>query len=191
MIGRKSEDRAGAVEEAARILALLAEPERLRVVSALVLGYSSVSDITTVTGVDARAVAKAIARLVAGELVVQEGDGYRFASEELKIAARLVAEDHEDPGIDAPPVDARILRGFLKGGRLTSIPTARAKRLVVLDYLAQRFEPGKRYSEKKVNEILAEFNDDTASLRRYLVDENFLTRERGYYWRSGGRFEIG
>ena len=77
----------------------------------------------------------------------------------------------------------------MKGGRLKSIPAARAKRLVVLDHLAQSFEPGRRYPEKTVNGILAEFNDDTAALRRYLVDEGFLTRERGYYWRIGGRFE--
>jgi DNA-binding transcriptional ArsR family regulator len=40
------DERVGVAEDAARILALLAEPERLRVVAALVLGYSSVSDIT-------------------------------------------------------------------------------------------------------------------------------------------------
>jgi hypothetical protein len=189
MTPRGPDERTAAAEDAARILALLAEPDRLRVVAALVLGYSGVSDIARVTGVAAGAVSKAIARLVAGELVVREDGGYRFATEELKIAARQVAEAEDEEGIDAPPGEARILRSFMRGGRLKSIPTARAKRLVVLDHLAQAFEPGRRYPEKKVNEILAEFNDDTAALRRYLVDELFLTRERGYYWRTGGRFE--
>jgi hypothetical protein len=32
---------------------------------------------------------------------------------------------------------------------------------------------------------------DTAALRRYLVDEEFLTRDHGVYWRSGGSFPTG
>ena len=32
--------------------------------------------------------------------------------------------------------------------------------------------------------------DDYAALRRYLVDEGFLTREGGIYWRSGGTVEV-
>jgi hypothetical protein len=58
----------------------------------------------------------------------------------------------------------------------------------VLDWLSQRFEPGERYSEARVNLILGQVHADTAALRRYLVDEEFLTRERGVYWRSGGTF---
>ena len=34
---------------------------------------------------------------------------------------------------------------------------------------------------------LEEFYDDATSLRRYLVDEGFLTRREGVYWRTGGR----
>jgi hypothetical protein len=185
-------DHAGAVDDAVRILSLLAEPERLRVVAALVLGYRGVADIARVSGVAERTVARAISRLVAGGLVLQEESGYRFASEELKKAARLMAAAQGDQalGADAPPDEARVLRSFMREGRLEAIPTARSKRRVVLEYLAQQFEPGRRYPEKQVNKILARFNEDTAALRRYLVDEEFLTRERGYYWRSGGRFEV-
>ena len=52
--------------------------------------------------------------------------------------------------------------------------------------LAQEFEVGMRYSERQVNAILRRFHDDVAALRRYLVDEEFLSRESGRYWRSGG-----
>ena len=40
-----------------------------------------------------------------------------------------------------------------------------------------------------VNLILAQVHPDTAALRRYLVDEGILDRERGEYWRSGGTFD--
>jgi hypothetical protein len=81
---------------------------------------------------------------------------------------------------------AKVLRSFVRDGRLTQIPTARSKRLVVLDRLAQEFEPGRRYPERTVNTILGRWHDDTASLRRYLVDEGFMSRDAGVYWRTGG-----
>jgi hypothetical protein len=81
-----------------------------------------------------------------------------------------------------------VLRAFVRDGRLTSIPAARSKRIVVLDLLAQEFDPGRRYSEAVVNLILGRFNADVAALRRYLVDEGFLEREHGEYWRAGGTY---
>lgn len=85
----------------------------------------------------------------------------------------------------------RVLRSFLDSdGRVHTIPTRHAKLLVVLDHLAQSFEPGRSYSEAEVNEVLNRFHADHAALRRYLVDEQFLTREDGRYWRSGGTFDV-
>jgi hypothetical protein len=75
---------------------------------------------------------------------------------------------------------------FIKDGRLVIMPSRRSKLLAVLDRLAQEFELGRTYPEAEVNEILGGFHDDYAALRRYLVDEGFMTREGGVYWRSGG-----
>ncbi len=53
--------------------------------------------------------------------------------------------------------------------------------------MAQAFEPGRRYPELTVNQILKAWYDDYAALRRYLVDEELLSRTPyGTYWRSGG-----
>jgi hypothetical protein len=85
----------------------------------------------------------------------------------------------------------QVLRSFLADdGRLRSIPAKHAKRLVVLDHLAQRFEPGQRYPEAEVNRRLREAHPDVAALRRYLVEDGFLDREAGVYWRTGGSFEV-
>lgn len=79
-----------------------------------------------------------------------------------------------------------LLARFVKDGRLVTIPTTHSKRLVILDWLAQEFVPGRHYSEAAVNLILGQRHADTAALRRYLVDEGFLDRAEGQYWRSGG-----
>jgi hypothetical protein len=78
---------------------------------------------------------------------------------------------------------------FIKKGRLVIIPSKRSKLRPVLDHIAQEFEPGRTYPEPEVNDILMRYNDDYAALRRYLVDEGFMTREAGVYWRSGGTVE--
>jgi hypothetical protein len=81
----------------------------------------------------------------------------------------------------------KVLRAFLDDdGRLVSMPAKHRKRLVVLDHIARVFVPGERYPESEVNVMLRAFDDDVAMLRRYLVDEGFLTREDAVYWRTGG-----
>ena len=85
--------------------------------------------------------------------------------------------------------EQRVLDTFVRGGRLVLLPTKRSKWLVVLDFLSQQFEPGRTYTEAEVSETLQTFHDDYAALRRYLVDEGFLTREANVYWRSGGTVE--
>lgn len=88
-------------------------------------------------------------------------------------------------------LDNRVLRNFLADdGRLHTIPTRYSKLLVVLDHLAQAFEPGRRYEEKEVNAVLERAHPDFAALRRYLVEAQFLTRQDGVYWRSGGSFDV-
>lgn len=81
---------------------------------------------------------------------------------------------------------AKVMRTFVVDGRLTSIPRAASKRLVILDWLAQLFEPGRHYSESMVNLMLGQHHSDTAALRRYLVDAGLLDRAGGRYWRCGG-----
>ena len=55
--------------------------------------------------------------------------------------------------------------------------------------MARTFEPGHRYPEHEVNDVLRTFWPDYAALRRYLVDEGFLDRADGVYWRAGGTVE--
>ena len=85
----------------------------------------------------------------------------------------------------ADPPD--LLRPFIRGGRITALPARRARRRLLLDRVAQAFEPGRTYPESAVNEILKQVFDDHCTLRRYLVDEEFMSRSpAGLYWRAGG-----
>ena len=79
------------------------------------------------------------------------------------------------------------LRPFIRNGRITAIPAKRSRRLLLLDQVAQAFEPGRNYPEPAVDEILRAVFDDHCTLRRALVDESFMSRDnQGLYWRAGG-----
>jgi hypothetical protein len=95
------------------------------------------------------------------------------------------------PDLDATAVlgalarDPR-LRVFLGGDRIETIPAKQSRRRLMLERIAQAFEPGVRYSEQRVSLFLGTLHPDYAALRRYLVDEDLLSRSGGEYWRTGG-----
>jgi hypothetical protein len=177
--------------DAAALVGLLADSDRRRVVAALVLGAADLDAIERAAGLTAAQVGRALARLVSAGLVVRGADGtLAIVGAAFGVAARSAAAANPTTRHDGPPEVARVLDAFVRDGRLVSIPVAHAKRLVVLDRLAQEFEPGRQYSEPMVNLILGRWHADTAALRRYLVDDGFLERRAGRYWRAGGTFEV-
>ncbi len=178
--------------DAGRLAGLLAEPDRRRVVAALILEAGELPDIIAATGLGGRSVVDALDRLTSGGLVEQGADGTFIVLEEsFKAAARAAAPERPTGQHGDEPEDhQRVLDRAIVDGRLVKLPTKRSKRLVVLERLAQEFEPGARYVEREANAILRAFDDDVAALRRYLVDEGFLDRADGEYWRSGGRVDV-
>ena len=178
--------------DAAGIVGHLAHPDRRRVLAGLILGASTVDDVKRMTGLTTRAAMTSLTRLVDSDLVLRDNDGHYWLVEDAFRVAVIDAQATSPPeqleGVTADT--ARVLRAFVRDGRLVSIPAQHAKRLVVLDLLAQEFEPGRRYPERKVNAILRKWNEDTAALRRYLVDDGFLDRDGGEYWRAGGAYDV-
>jgi hypothetical protein len=88
--------------------------------------------------------------------------------------------------------DDRVLENFVDvAGRLLSIPVQRKKRLAVLTWLVEDFQPGRLYPESEVNRVIARRHPDFAALRRYLVDEELMQRRRSVYWRTGSVPNVG
>lgn len=88
--------------------------------------------------------------------------------------------------------DDPVLENFVDGaGRLISIPVQRKKRLAVLRWIVEDFQPGRLYAEAEVNRVISRRHPDFASLRRFLVDEELMQRRRGVYWRTGSMPNVG
>ena len=77
----------------------------------------------------------------------------------------------------------KVLENFFEYGKLKSIPVQRKKRLIVLQEIAKAFEVGKEYTEREVNIIIADFNDDFCTLRREFINEKIFVRNEGKYTR--------
>jgi ADP-ribose pyrophosphatase YjhB (NUDIX family) len=166
---------------------MLAEPARLRVVAALALGARTADDVETLSGLGQREIAAALRRLQSAGLVSAEKGELRLHEELFKESARAQAPDPlPDAALSADPATAAVLRAFVRNGRIASFPIARAKRRLLLEHVVGGFEPGVRYPERQVNDVLRAWHEDYAALRRYLVDEQLLAREDGVYWRIGG-----
>ena len=100
-----------------------------------------------------------------------------FSQQELSIVASEV---------DADAYDKKVIKDYSRrDGSLKTLPSQRKKLEAILRYVVKAFEVGKRYSEKQVNEILARYHEDTATLRRELVGFGLMQREGGggEYWR--------
>ena len=168
---------------------LLADPDRLRVFGALALQPGTPDEVVAATGLSLRTVLSALAKLEGGEVVRVVDDVWSVDVGSLRRHAQAdSSEVYEEEGLG--PREAAVLRAFLRDGRLVSIPSVRSKRLVVLDHVCKVFEIGVRYPEAEVDVLVRAFHDDYATLRRHLVDEGFLSREAGVYWRSGGSVDL-
>jgi hypothetical protein len=174
------------------LVGLLAEPARLRVVAALVLGARTHAEITQAAGLDPKTVAAALHRLHTGGLVEDAPGGYVLRTALFKEAARAAAPPPiaDKPHGYADPKVEQLIRTFVRDGRLVRLPAQQARRRIVLEHVASSFEPGVRYSEREVDAVLRAWTEgglvDYVTLRRYLVDESLLDRDGGEYWRSGG-----
>lgn len=183
-----STDRTGDEPDANIVVGLLADPDRRRVLAAVELGASTLERIITTTGLADHRAAKALGRLVDGRIVTTTAaSGFMIAGDVFTRAARSALQRPRSDEHAAEPAESRkVLDAFVRSGRIISMPTAPFKRRVVLDWLARRFEPGRRYPEAAVNEMLGGHVVDPATLRRSLVDETFLDRTDAVYWRAGG-----
>jgi hypothetical protein len=174
-----------------RFFKTLANESRLKIVGILANREASVSDLADLLNLREPAISHHLSILKELELVTMRAEGnahiYQLNGNALiqmnkdLFSAQSMAALAEK--VDKQGWEGKVLRTFVIDDRLTQIPAQHKKRLVVLEWLAEKFEPGVRYPERKVNEIIQRHHPDTASLRRYLVDHRFMQREHGVYWR--------
>lgn len=78
----------------------------------------------------------------------------------------------------------KVIKTFFRHGRLVQFPAQLKKRIIVLEKISDAFEPDRSYTEKEVNHILLDYHDDVASLRRGMIEQKMMKRNRGIYQKT-------
>lgn len=170
---------------------VLADESRLKILGILANRECSVEELATVLEVKPPTVSHHLARLKELGLVRMRADGnthlYRLDVEALRsmnkelLTPERVASLVDD--VEGEAWERKVLKTFFVGERLKEIPVSRKKRLPIIKWLAAKFEPGIRYQEAEVNEIIKGHHPDYATLRREMIDNKFMQRDHGVYWR--------
>jgi hypothetical protein len=167
-----------------RLYRAMGDPTRLRILGLLAERQATGQELSERLGLTPPTVSHHMARLVAVGLVrvtpAAQRRIYRLDLDALRGPSVAAADA---PGLSGATDEdeARLLRSFFDGERLTQIPASRKKRVAVLRHLLRRFEAGRAYAENEVNDLLRRAHDDVATLRRELVDYGFMTRANGVY----------
>jgi len=173
----------------------LADPARLKIVGLLAQKPYSVEELAALLDLKAPTISHHLARLVKAGLVSARAEGYysvyQLDRQALEQRARGLLSDGDLKAaaaeVDLDAYDRKVVADFsTRDGRLKTIPAQRKKLEAVLRFGVKAFEPGRRYSEKQVNDALRRFHEDTATLRRELVGAGLMKREGGggEYWRE-------
>ncbi len=173
----------------------LADANRLKIIGLLAQQPYSVEELAALLDLRPSTVSHHLAKLAQVGLVSAKTQSYYnvYQLDEKALESKsksLFSQENLAASIvdvDADAYDNKVLKDYTrKDGSLKTIPAQRKKLDAVLRYLVQAFELNKRYSEKKVNEILSKYHEDTASLRRELVGSGLMKREGGggEYWRE-------
>jgi len=175
----------------------LADENRLKIVGLLAQKPSSVEALADALGLSASTTSHHLSRLSKSGLVSARADGhyyiYSLNTDALRELSQHLLQEENLPTLSQGAVNAegdlfesKVMKAFVdSAGYITAFPAQEKKFLVLLRYVLKAFEPGQRYPEKEVNEILKRYNEDTASLRRGLVEYKLMQREGGggLYWR--------
>jgi hypothetical protein len=176
-------------DELMNFMKSLADAERLKIAGLLGVEALSSPQISERLGMKPEDVQRQLEELTAAGLAHKEGNLYHLDSQALeKLTRQVLAQSRPPaPAYEGDEFEVKTLRAYLSAdGTLKAIPNQHKKLMVILNHLLKNFEPGMKYPENQVNQILRHFHEDTAALRRYMVDTRLLTRERGIYWRTEG-----
>jgi len=185
------------VADLARLLKVIADETRLRILGAIAERPLTGKDLAERLSLTPPTISHHMRKLTDAGVVVATSDAQKqiySLNTDLLLASRRtpvgqIAERADQGGVALDQDEAfraKTIRDFFDGERLKTIPAQRKRRVIVLQHLVRRFDPGRAYSEREVNDLLRPAHDDVATLRRELVDYGFMQRDRGIYQLTRG-----
>ncbi|MEE4194848.1 MAG: metalloregulator ArsR/SmtB family transcription factor [Anaerolineae bacterium] len=181
------------LETRARLFKALGHPTRILILNLIRQKPRHTEELAAILDLKPATISHHLSLLSEAGLLISRKDQYyqiyQLVEEHLqKTIAEMVQVPQ--PGLKANvEVDAyrqKVLKTFFRHGRLVQIPAQQKKKQIILEEIVKIFTPGEKYDEWDVNKMLVDFNEDVASLRRYLVEFGLMDRDHDVYWRTDG-----
>jgi ArsR family transcriptional regulator, arsenate/arsenite/antimonite-responsive transcriptional repressor len=178
------------LEARARFFKALGHPMRLLILNLLKAKPRHGEELAAILKLNPATISHHLSLLSEAGLLKQEKDQYyqvyslvegvlnRTLSDVVNLSQKGIAMEVKEDSYRE-----KVLRSFFQHGRLKQFPAQLKKRQIVLEKIVQEFEPGRDYQESEVNQILVDFHDDVASLRRGLIELGLMERSKGIYRR--------
>lgn len=178
------------LEARANLFKALGHPVRLLLLNLINQKARHGQELAEILGINAATVSHHLTKLADAGLVESQKDQYyQVYSLTGDILKRTLEEVIQMPQpelnvlVEQDAYRYKILKTFMRHGRITRIPKQYKKLRVLLEKLIEEFEPNREYGEIEVNRILVEFNEDVAFLRRAMVETGLFEREVSTYVR--------
>ncbi|CUS04736.2 Transcriptional regulator, ArsR family [Candidatus Promineifilum breve] len=174
-----------------RFFQVFSNESRLKLIGHLAGGEKSVGELADVLNLKEPTVSHHLAELKGIGLVSARAEGtmriYRLETKALETISKDIFARPNLAALVKPSElteEERILRTWVKDGRIVDIPAQEKKKQILIRWVARQIDPARRWTEREFSEWLSQFNEDYAFLRRYLVDNHYMARENGIYWRT-------
>ena len=178
-------------ENALKVFKCLSDMSRLRIIQSLTQGEMYTELLAERLGLTPPTVSFHMKKLEDAGLVVSHKEQYytvyslnREMLEKTIYEAAVSEPDQADEQQKREDeYRSKVIRAFFEYGKLRSIPVQRKKKLICYEQIAARFETGKVYEEKEVNEIISTIHEDYCTIRRDMISEGIFRREGNRYTR--------
>ena len=178
-------------ENALKIFKSLSDMSRLRIVQALTEGEMYTELLAERLGLTPSTVSFHMKKLEDAGIVISRKEQYYTVyslnrdvlQTSLFDAAAAEPEQVDEQQRREKEYRQKVIDSFFEYGKLKTIPVQRKKKLICYEVIAEKFVPGKVYSEKELNGIIAPIHEDYCTIRRDMISEGILSRNGSEYVR--------
>ncbi|MFD1737991.1 metalloregulator ArsR/SmtB family transcription factor [Bacillus salitolerans] len=173
---------------------VLADPTRIRMIMLLAKGPLHGQELAERLSVSTPTITHHANKLREAGLLIQrrEKNTIYFSLDErtflrtneaiIKMLEGAKREDNDMLQTEHQKVKDSVISNFYtKDGKLKHIPSQLKKKLIVLQEMVEKLEPGKKYQEKEINDFIKQFHEDFATIRREFIMHQFMYRENSVY----------
>jgi len=178
------------IAKSIEIMKSLADISRLRVLNALMDKPRYVEELAHRLNLAPSTVSFHLKKLETAGLVTQSKEQYyiiyKLNDELFDLTLRELADsDDIEKYMQEERIEKyrlKVLKTFFKKNKLVQLPVQRKKKMIVLDEFTKKFRAGKNYTEDNVNETIKQSYGDYCTIRRLLIEEGIMKRDKQVYW---------